>query len=53
MIAARGIANTLAMSALEHREEPGTLRTLGLDRAGVPRMLRLEALPLAVLGAAR
>ncbi|MCB5908856.1 ABC transporter permease [Streptomyces pinistramenti] len=51
-IAALGIANTLAMSVLERRKEIGTLRALGLDRAGVTRMIRLEALLLGALGAA-
>ncbi|WP_310722838.1 FtsX-like permease family protein [Streptomyces sp. N2A] len=50
-IAALGIANTLAMSVLERRKEIGTLRALGLDRAGVTRMIRLEALLLGTLGA--
>ncbi|MEU5425695.1 FtsX-like permease family protein [Streptomyces olivoreticuli] len=50
-IAALGIANTLAMSVLERRKEIGTLRALGLDRAGVTRMIRLEALLLGALGA--
>ncbi|MGW7108902.1 FtsX-like permease family protein [Streptomyces xanthophaeus] len=50
-IAALGIANTLAMSVLERRKEIGTLRALGLDRAGVARMIRLEALLLGGLGA--
>ncbi|MFG2874646.1 ABC transporter permease [Streptomyces sp. NPDC048337] len=50
-IAALGIANTLAMSVLERRKEIGTLRALGLDRAGVTRMIRLEALLLGGLGA--
>lgn len=51
VIAALGIANTLAMSVLERRKEIGTLRALGLDRAGVTRMIRLEALLLGSLGA--
>ncbi|MFG2617073.1 FtsX-like permease family protein [Streptomyces sp. NPDC048507] len=52
VIAALGIANTLAMSVLERRKEIGTLRALGMDRAGVARMIRLEALLLGALGAA-
>ncbi|MFD3775765.1 ABC transporter permease [Streptomyces sp. NPDC058612] len=51
VIAALGIANTLAMSVLERRKEIGTLRALGLDRAGVTRMIRLEALLVGGLGA--
>ncbi|MCX5609972.1 FtsX-like permease family protein [Streptomyces sp. NBC_00047] len=50
-IAALGIANTLAMSVLERRKEIGTLRALGVDRAGVTRMIRMEALLLGGLGA--
>ncbi|MFD7031291.1 FtsX-like permease family protein [Streptomyces sp. NPDC059917] len=50
-IAALGIANTLAMSVLERRREIGTLRALGVDRRGVVRMIRLEALVLGALGA--
>ncbi|MFI5984277.1 ABC transporter permease [Streptomyces sp. NPDC051555] len=50
-IAALGIANTLAMSVLERRREIGTLRALGVDRPGVARMIRLEALVLGALGA--
>ncbi|MFF4317846.1 FtsX-like permease family protein [Streptomyces sp. NPDC001568] len=52
VIAALGITNTLAMSVLERRKEIGTLRALGMDRAGVTRMIRLEALLLGGLGAA-
>ncbi|MEU9256806.1 ABC transporter permease, partial [Streptomyces sp. NPDC048270] len=40
-----------AMSVLERRKEIGTLRALGVDRAGVSRMIRLEALLLGGLGA--
>ncbi|MFE9217695.1 FtsX-like permease family protein [Streptomyces lavendulae] len=50
-IAALGIANTLAMSVLERHKEIGTLRALGVDRSGVSRMMRLEALLLGGLGA--
>ncbi|WP_324290383.1 ABC transporter permease [Streptomyces sp. H27-H1] len=52
VIAAPGIANTLAMSVLERRKEIGTLRAIGLDRAGVARMIRMEALLVGALGAA-
>ncbi|MFI5861950.1 ABC transporter permease [Streptomyces sp. NPDC051546] len=51
VIAALGIANTLAMSVLERRKEIGTLRALGLDRTGVTRMIRIEALLVGALGA--
>lgn len=52
VIAALGIANTLAMSVLERRKEFGTLRALGVDRVGVARMIRVEALLVGALGAA-
>ena len=51
-IAALGVANTLTMSVLERRKEIGTLRAIGLDRAGVTRMIRLEALLVGALGTA-
>ncbi|MGW6685538.1 ABC transporter permease [Streptomyces sp. NPDC054961] len=51
VIAALGIAHTLAMSVLERRKEIGTLRALGLDRAGVTRMIHGEALLVGALGA--
>ncbi|MFJ6700169.1 ABC transporter permease [Streptomyces sp. NPDC091272] len=52
VIAALGVANTLAMSVLERGKEIGMLRAVGLDRAGVARMIRLEALLVGALGAA-
>ncbi|MEU8892732.1 FtsX-like permease family protein [Streptomyces sp. NPDC048442] len=52
VIAALGIANTLAMSVLERGKEIGTLRAIGLGRSGVTRMIRLEALLVGALGAA-
>ncbi|MFI0981056.1 FtsX-like permease family protein [Streptomyces sp. NPDC021093] len=52
VIAALGVANTLAMSVVERGKEIGTLRAIGLDRAGVGRMIRLEALLVGALGAA-
>ncbi|MFJ2738682.1 ABC transporter permease [Streptomyces sp. NPDC087440] len=52
VIAALGIANTLALSVLERGKEIGTLRAIGLDRLGVTRMIRLEALIVGALGAA-
>ncbi|MGW6704441.1 ABC transporter permease [Streptomyces sp. NPDC054956] len=51
VIAALGIANTLAMSVLERGKEIGTLRAIGLDRTGVTRMIRTEALLVGALGA--
>lgn len=52
VIGALGIANTLAMSVLERGKEIGTLRAIGMERAGVSRMIRTEALLVGALGAA-
>ncbi|AWZ04253.1 MULTISPECIES: FtsX-like permease family protein [unclassified Streptomyces] len=51
VIAALGIANTLALSVLERGKEIGTLRAIGMERAGVSRMIRTEALLVGALGA--
>ncbi|MFF5406980.1 ABC transporter permease [Streptomyces misionensis] len=50
VISALGIVNTLAMSVAERTREIGALRALGMDRAGVRRMIRLEALTVAGYG---
>ncbi|MFF8710059.1 ABC transporter permease [Streptomyces sp. NPDC015184] len=50
VISALGIVNTLAMSVAERTREIGTLRALGMDRSGVRRMIRLEALTVAGFG---
>ncbi|MFF8381045.1 ABC transporter permease [Streptomyces sp. NPDC015661] len=50
VISALGIVNTLAMSVAERTREIGALRALGMDRAGVRRMIRLEALTVAGFG---
>ncbi|MBP0448748.1 FtsX-like permease family protein [Kitasatospora sp. RG8] len=50
VIAALGIANTLAMSVAERTREIGVLRAVGMDRAGVRRMIRLEAVTVAAFG---
>ncbi|GAA3372278.1 ABC transporter permease [Streptomyces sannanensis] len=51
IIAVLGVINTLAMSVFERRQEIGMLRAIGLDRRRVKRMIRLEAVVIAVFGA--
>ncbi|SCF91967.1 ABC transporter permease [Streptomyces sp. Ncost-T10-10d] len=50
VISALGIVNTLAMSVAERTREIGALRALGMDRSGVRRVIRLEALTVAGFG---
>ncbi|MEU7279933.1 FtsX-like permease family protein [Streptomyces sp. NPDC045431] len=50
VIGALGIVNTLAMSVAERTREIGVLRALGMDRTGVRRMIRLEAVGVAAFG---
>ncbi|MEV7579943.1 ABC transporter permease [Streptomyces erythrochromogenes] len=50
VISALGIVNTLAMSVSERTREIGVLRAIGMDRAGVRRMIRLEAVTVAGFG---
>ena len=52
VIAVLGIVNTLALSVLERTREIGLLRAVGLSRRQLKRMVRLEAVVIAVLGAA-
>ncbi|MEU8773286.1 FtsX-like permease family protein [Streptomyces sp. NPDC048606] len=49
-VGALGIVNTLAMSVAERTREIGVLRALGMDRAGVRRMIRSEAVLVAAFG---
>ncbi len=51
LIAALGIVNTLAMSVIERTREIGLLRAVGLGRAQLRRMVRLEAVVISVYGA--
>ena len=51
VIAALGIVNTLAMSVIERTREVGLLRAVGLGRAQLRRMIRLEAVVISVYGA--
>ncbi|MEV5969522.1 FtsX-like permease family protein [Streptomyces sp. NPDC051921] len=50
VISALGMVNTLALSVAERTREIGVLRALGMDRAGVRRMVRLESLAVAAYG---
>ncbi len=51
VIALLGIVNTLALSVIERTREVGLLRAVGLSRRQLGRMVRLEAVVVAVLGA--
>ena len=51
VIAVLGIINTLALSVIERTREVGLLRAIGLGRSQLRRMIRLEAIVIAVLGA--
>ncbi|MEV6422977.1 FtsX-like permease family protein [Streptomyces sp. NPDC051662] len=51
VIAILGVVNTLAMSVFERQQEIGMLRAIGLDRAKVKRMIRLEAVVISLFGA--
>jgi putative ABC transport system permease protein len=51
IIAVLGIVNTLALSVLERTREIGLLRAVGMSRQQLRRMVRLESITVAVLGA--
>ncbi|GIJ48773.1 ABC transporter [Virgisporangium aliadipatigenens] len=50
VVAVLGIVNTMAMSVHERTREIGLLRAVGLDRAGVRRMVRLESVVISLFG---
>ncbi|MGW2816472.1 ABC transporter permease [Streptomyces sp. NPDC001415] len=50
VISLLGIVNTLAMSVSERTREIGVLRAIGMDRAVIRRMIRLEAVTVAAFG---
>ncbi|WP_141580219.1 ABC transporter permease [Actinomadura sp. WMMA1423] len=52
IIALFGIANTLTLSVVERTRESALLRALGLTKRQLRRMLSVEALVMAVIGAA-
>ncbi len=51
VIALLGIVNTLSLSILERTREIGLLRAVGLERGQVRRMVIVESLIIAMLGA--
>ncbi|WP_432096741.1 ABC transporter permease [Streptomyces sp. bgisy100] len=51
LIAVLGVVNTLAMSVFERKHEIGMLRAIGLDRAKVKQMVRLESVVISLFGA--
>lgn len=51
VIAVLGIINTLALSVIERTREIGLLRAVGLTREQLRRMVRLESVAIAILGA--
>ncbi len=51
VIAVFGIVNTLGLSVIERTREVGLLRAIGMSRARLRRMITLESVSIAVLGA--
>jgi putative ABC transport system permease protein len=51
VIAVIGIVNTLGLSVIERTREIGLLRAIGMSRARVRRMVTLESVAIALLGA--
>jgi putative ABC transport system permease protein len=51
IIAVLGITNTLALSIMERTREIGLLRAVGMTRRQVRRMIRWEAVVIAIFGA--
>ncbi|MFD1860157.1 ABC transporter permease [Aeromicrobium camelliae] len=51
VIAVLGIVNTLSLSVIERTREVGLLRAVGLSRRQLRRMVRLESIAIAILGA--
>ena len=51
VIAVIGIVNTLGLSVIERTREIGLLRAVGLSRSRLRRMVTLESVTIAVMGA--
>jgi putative ABC transport system permease protein len=51
IIGGMGVVNTLTMNVLERQQEIGALRSLGMTRRQVTRMVLAEALALGIMGA--
>jgi putative ABC transport system permease protein len=51
LIAVLGIVNTLALGVIERTREIGLLRAIGMDGPQLRRMLQVEAIAIALLGA--
>ncbi|MBA0049403.1 ABC transporter permease [Streptomyces sp. AJS327] len=51
IVAILGVVNTLALSVVERTREIGMLRAIGLSRRQMRRMIRLEAVVIALFGA--
>jgi putative ABC transport system permease protein len=51
LIAVLGIVNTLALSVIERTREIGLLRAVGMGRAQLRRMVRLESVIISLYGA--
>lgn len=51
VIAVIGVANTLSLSVIERRRESATLRAIGLSKAQLRRMLAVEGMLIAAVGA--
>ncbi|MEU8223139.1 FtsX-like permease family protein [Kribbella sp. NPDC048915] len=51
LIALLGIVNTLALGVVERTREIGLLRSIGMDRPQLSRMLRVESVAITLVGA--
>ncbi|MFD7155441.1 ABC transporter permease [Kribbella sp. NPDC059898] len=51
LIALLGIVNTLALGVIERTREIGLLRSIGMDRRQLRRMLQVESIAITLLGA--